>query len=313
MILSLGLTPTIARTMRFAALTLDGVNRTADVREYAAGKAVNAARAMKRLGGRPRCLGVVGGDRGRHLRRMLDGLFVDHDFIDVDAATRLCVTVIDDATRTATELVEESSRLSGHDAPAVIESLRRAIAGEPVKGLLLSGSLAPGVRDDFYARCVDVAMDEGIMCVVDASGAALRAALDVGPTVVKLNAAEFCQTFALNPADESQLISQIREAASACGAWFVVTRGPLATICSDGASTWRVTTPSVEAVSAIGGGDVLAGVLTMRLAEGAPIDDAVIEAAACATASVLTPHAAEFDPATARKLQEHITMHEVSG
>jgi 1-phosphofructokinase family hexose kinase len=313
MIVCLGMTPTVARTMRFGALTIDGVNRTADVREYAAGKAVNAARAIKRLGGRPRCLGVVGGDRGRHLRRMLDGLFVDHDFVDVDAGTRLCITVIDDATRTATELVEESARLNAHDAPAVIESLRRAIGAEPVKGLLLSGSLAPGVSDDFYARCVDVAMDEGVLCVVDASGGALRAALDVGPTVVKLNAMEFCRTFDLSPADEVQLVSQIREAASACGAWFVVTRGPLTTICSDGESTFCVASPSVEAVSAIGGGDVLAGVLTMRLAEGAPIDDAVIEAAACATASVLTPHAAEFDPATARKLQERMTVHEVPG
>ena len=48
MIVCLGTTPALARTMEFDGLAVDAVNRATRVYEYAAGKAVNAARAALR-------------------------------------------------------------------------------------------------------------------------------------------------------------------------------------------------------------------------------------------------------------------------
>ena len=50
MILCLGTTPTMQRTMLFPRVRIDEVNRAAEVREYASGKSVNVAKVLKTLG-----------------------------------------------------------------------------------------------------------------------------------------------------------------------------------------------------------------------------------------------------------------------
>src|SRR5688572_4327077 len=114
MILCLGTTPTVQRTMRFDRLTLDEVNRASSVDEYASGKSVNVARVAHQLGAEVLELGFVGGDRGEYLRQRLDVDRVPHDFVTVPRSTRLCTTLIDNATGTVTELVEESFKVPTH-------------------------------------------------------------------------------------------------------------------------------------------------------------------------------------------------------
>lgn len=294
-VVCLGTTPTMARTMRFGALALDAVNRTSDVHDYAAGKSVNVARVVKTLGGRPICTGLLGGPRGRLLRDDLDRLFIAHEFVDVEAPTRLCITVVDDATASATELVEESHPVAPHDAPNLLNGLSATLASSQAGVLVLSGSLAPGVPDDFYARCVDRSADVGVVTIVDASGPALLRACEAGPAVVKVNAMEFCRSFGVEPADEQELVDRIRDAAGSLGAWIVVTRGPAPVWASDGDEFVTAEAPTVQVMSPIGSGDAFAGGMAHALARGDAIDDALRLGIACAAANATTPHAGHVD------------------
>src|SRR5687768_442813 len=108
MILCLGTTPTVQRTMMFDRLVPDAVNRAARVYENASGKSVNVARVARVLGADVAAVGFAGGVRGEYLRRGMDEDGVRHDFVTVPAQTRLCTTVIDLAGGHVTELVEES-------------------------------------------------------------------------------------------------------------------------------------------------------------------------------------------------------------
>ena len=63
MILCLGTTPTVQRSMTFAQIVADGVNRAKQVQEYASGKSVNVARILQTLGADPLEIGFAGGDR----------------------------------------------------------------------------------------------------------------------------------------------------------------------------------------------------------------------------------------------------------
>src|SRR5438067_9619889 len=115
MIIFLSTTPALQRTMMFAALTLDSVNRAIEVTEYASGKSINAARVATALGEEAVTTGLLGGDRGRLVRQELDRARIPHDFIEVDPPTRMCVTVIDRSANSATELVEEAAEVSPED------------------------------------------------------------------------------------------------------------------------------------------------------------------------------------------------------
>src|SRR5690349_12464607 len=120
MILCVGTTPTVQRTLTFDRVKVDDVNRAADVHEYASGKAVNVARVLAVLGEAALAAGFSGGRRGEALLEDLTEAAIPHDFVSTAAQTRLCTTVIDRAAGTATELVEESPRASDAEWAAMM-------------------------------------------------------------------------------------------------------------------------------------------------------------------------------------------------
>ena len=63
MILCLGTTPTVQRTIFLKRLEIDAVNRAHSVIESASGKALNVARVLTTLGKPCVALGFAGGDR----------------------------------------------------------------------------------------------------------------------------------------------------------------------------------------------------------------------------------------------------------
>src|SRR5437660_1303062 len=139
MILCVGTTPVMQRTMVFANLHIDAVNRAQKVIETASGKSINVARVLHTLGEDSLATGFLGGDSGKLIRNQLTGADIDHEFIDVEPATRMCITILDGTTRHATELVEESKEV----APRAWDQLKSTISARlpETKLMVLSGSL----------------------------------------------------------------------------------------------------------------------------------------------------------------------------
>jgi len=96
-IICLGTTPTLARSMSFDSLKVDDVNRAVLWRINAAGKNVNWRRVLTTLGVPAAAVGFLGGPRAAAMRADLDPLTSRTRFSMSMLATRLCVTVIDRA------------------------------------------------------------------------------------------------------------------------------------------------------------------------------------------------------------------------
>ncbi len=125
MILCLGTTPTMQRTMLFDRVRIDGVNRATEVREYASGKSVNVAKVLKTLGNNALATGFVGGPRGGLITQHLNQAGAPHDFVIVDHNTRLCTTIIDRESGNVTELVEESGPVASENWQELNRKLER--------------------------------------------------------------------------------------------------------------------------------------------------------------------------------------------
>src|SRR5512133_1587218 len=108
MILCIGTTPAAQRVMIFPRLTINEVNRATTTLSGTAGKSVNVAKVLHALGERPLATGFLGMGHGKAVRDGLSALGVEMDFVDVMVPGRQCTTVIDQASHTVTELVEES-------------------------------------------------------------------------------------------------------------------------------------------------------------------------------------------------------------
>jgi tagatose 6-phosphate kinase len=310
MILCLGTTPAIGRVMVYEALRLGGVNRAARVREVAAGKSVNAAKVAHRFGRRVATTGFAGGGRGARLREALDLLGIAHDFVEVRPETRLCVTVIDREAPSHTELIEESGPVEPADVERLLERLEILLADATL--LALSGTLAPGVPEDFYARCVRSAADKGVGAIVDAKGRALDLALREGPLLVKPNLAELEQTLGESVQGWVALHAGMRRLARAGARQVVVTLGKEGAVGFDGRRFLRANPPEVEAVSSIGSGDALCGAMAASLAADGDLADALALGVACGTANALTEEAGEFDLDSAERLRAETAVREIN-
>lgn len=292
MIITLGTTPAVARTLVFDRLTLDDVNRTADVTSYAAGKSINAARVLHTLGKPVTVLGFAGGDSGGFLKRDLDLAEIVQDLVDVAAPTRIATTVIDRAAGTATELIEEPSAIDPNDFEGLLERLQLHLRAAAF--VMLCGSVPPGAPTNFYARCVAAARRSSVPVLLDATGEPLRQALAEGPTVVKPNRRELAQTVGYPLDGDAELKRAIRTLLARGPQWAVVTGGSAPTIASDGQQFWSISTPAVAVVSAIGSGDSFAAGLVPAMVEGQSLPDACRLAAACGAANALTARAAHL-------------------
>ncbi|MCY2953719.1 MAG: 1-phosphofructokinase family hexose kinase [Planctomycetota bacterium] len=286
LILCVGTTPALQRAMIFDGLAINGVNRAAEVIEAAAGKSVNVAKVLAALGQRVLATGFVGGQRGSILREFLDQGGIAHDFISVAAPTRLCVTLIDRASHTHTELVEESQAVAAADYSALLDKLRSLI---PRCGMLVcSGTLPPNAPRDFYARCIGIASAGNVRTILDAVGLPLLEALSAGPTVIKPNRAELGRTLSLGTESDDDLLAAMRRATELGAQSIVVTLGSEGAIAFDGTDFYRIRIPRLDVINTIGSGDAFAAGLASALVQDQPLVEAARVGAACGCANALT-------------------------
>ena len=263
MILCIGPTPAAQRVMVFGSLRLDAVNRAVNTLDGAAGKSVNVAKVLAALGAKALATGFVGGVRGHELVRELASRGVETKFIEVSAATRQCISVLDEAGHTVTELVEESRPVGDSD----YQSLLKLIVGRlpNCEAAVMSGSLTPGGPVDFYRRVTQRVNQAGKLSIVDAQGAALLEALKAGPGLVKPNRSELAATVQHALETEADVLAAMREVRKRGASRVVVTAGSAPTLALSEHGAWRIESPRIEAVNPIGSGDAFTAGLVWRL------------------------------------------------
>ena len=292
MMLCLGTTPVFQRTMIVDRFALDAVNRAAEVYDYASGKSINVAHVIHTLGKAVLATGFVGGARGEALRRDLDSIGIPNDFVTVAPETRQCVTVVDRSTGTATELVEESAPVGPEAWQAIGSKLRALLPAASI--WVFSGTLAPDADPDFYAHWLPLARQVGAHVIVDARGEPLRRAMQHPNVILKMNRDELAATLGADLSDEAALIAAMREHAPPEGQ-LIVTMGAGGAVAGDRQNLWRVRSPRLEAVNAVGSGDAFAAGLAVALADSQPLSEALRLGAACGAANALTSRAGYVD------------------
>jgi tagatose 6-phosphate kinase len=306
MILCLGTTPTVQRSMTFDRLQVDGVNRARAVYESASGKSINAARVVHTLGEPVLATGFLGGDTGTFVRRDLDATGIAHDFVTVRPKTRVCVTAIDQASGTATELIEESKPVDD----AAWDALRAKLGGLVSRAtvLVLSGTLAPGAPQPFYRECVEAAARANVRTVLDATGEPLRLALPARPFVIKPNRSEVGRTLGVDVTPDDAFRGAVRRLLENGPRWAVVTMGGDGAVISDGDRSWRLRHPGVKVVSPIGSGDSFAAGLAVGIARGQDVPEAAKLGAACGAANAMTSSAGHVNRDDVERILRDVTV-----
>ncbi len=259
------------------------------------GGGVNVARVVHELGGEVLAIVLTGGFPGKFLEELLAEERVPCRALHIAGRTRISYTVHDCTSRQEYRFVAEGPQVSEPEWQAVLA----AVEQEQGDWIVASGSLAPGMPEDFYARVAGIAARTGRHLALDTSGAPLRAALGGGLALIKPSLGEFEKLVGRGlqaPGELEQAAADMVRAGAA--ERIAVTRGHLGAMLATAAGVLHLPPIEVEARSAVGAGDSFTGAMVLALARGASDADAFAWGMAGGAAAVMhtgTAHPARAD------------------
>jgi len=260
--------------------------RCAAPRLHPGGGGVNVSRAIKELGGESRAFVAVGGQTGGQLRRLLDRAGLDVDYWPLSGETRTSFTVMDEAAKVPYRFLLPGPSVSPFESDAILARLATLIR-QHTGYVVASGSLPPGVPDDFYAHLARRTRELGGRFVIDSHGAALRAATEERPFLVRLNHLE-AQELLGGEANAAAHILATQLLARGLAEVAIVTLGERGAIVATSEHQIEIQPPRVAVRSGVGAGDSFVAALVMGLASGWPLEDAARYGVAAAAAAVTT-------------------------
>lgn len=251
------------------------------------GGGINVARVVQRLGGRPLAIYTAGGPTGEAYRRLVEAERLPALVVPIQGSTRQDFTVDETGTGEQFRFVLQGPELSEPEWRLCLGLVADSI--QPGGYVVASGSLPPGVPEDFYARIARLAREQGARCVVDASGPALAAALAEGVFLVKPSRRELGLHFGTTLEDEqAELDAAAALVADGSSENVALTLGGAGAVLASAAGTLRLAVPKVDVRSTVGAGDSFLAAFVLRLAQRLDSAAAFRSAVAAGSATVTT-------------------------
>jgi 6-phosphofructokinase 2 len=262
--------------------------RCSGARREPGGGGINVARVVRRLGGDCTALYTAGGCLGQLLRQLVAAEDIPDIAVPIAGETRESFTVRQTSDDAQYRFVLPGPALAEREWQACLARIEALPA--PPAFLVASGSMPPGVPDDFFARLARCARKLGARFVVDTSGPALQAALAEGVYLVKPNLRELGQAVEAPVSDaaawESAALALVRSGKAELVALTLGEEGAFLAARDFGL---RAPSVPVKPASAVGAGDSFLAGMLWRLAAGGRIEDAFRYGIAAGAAALLTP------------------------
>lgn len=252
------------------------------------GGGINVSRAIQRLGGDSLAVFTAGGPFGVLFTRLLDEEGVSSHGLEINGNTRESFTVFERASTQQYRFIMPGPEL----APAEWKSCLEAVSDiSPAPAYIVaSGSLPPGVPENFYALLAEAAGKIGARLIVDTSGGELRAAAEQGVYLLKPNMRELNHLAGkeIGTEDEQEQAAEqlVRDGKAEV---VIVSLGAAgALLVAEGVSE-RIRAPTVQIRSKIGAGDSMVAGIVLSLSKGRSLSEAARYGVAAGAAAVSTP------------------------
>jgi 6-phosphofructokinase 2 len=254
----------------------------------AGGGGVNAARTIVALGGIATPVYTVGGLTGERFRLLLHQEGLPGVPISIGGETRESISVSDRGNGEQYRFVFPGPTMTAEECQRCLDAVAELLS--PGAYLVASGSLPPGVPDDFYADAVRLAKAHGARCAVDASGVALSRAMAAGVDFVKPSLRELCdlvgrelETAQQQDAALAELVADGRVGAVA------LTLGANGAALATRDGVLRSPAFDVAERSTVGAGDAFVGAFVLRTSQGRPPAEALRAGLAAGAGVVSSP------------------------
>ena len=286
-IATLCMKPTIDISSQVGTVVSGPKLRCDDPRREPGGGGINVCRAITKLGGKALVLFPAGGATGRLLMDLLKRENVEHTRIPIEDILPESFMVLEESSGKQYRFNFPGARVNEHEWKNCLDMIS-LIRPQP-DYVVASGSLPPGVPDDFYARAAHATKKMGARFVLDTHGPPLIEAAREGVHLIKANMKEFQDVAGQKVEDEMQLRELAREKIQAKNCVeLVVSLGAAGAFLFSEERIERYCAPVVPIRSRVGAGDSMVAGMVLKLAQNHGLDDAVLFGIACGSAAVMT-------------------------
>lgn len=313
MIITLSANSSLDKTVNLAQALVPGiVHRITSTHTDVGGKGINVARVAQEALAAVRC--VLPARPQDPILGLLDQVKLPYVSTDISEAVRTNLTIIDDRGQT-TKINEPGPTLTAGQQKSLLGALKEQARDlEDADWVVLSGSLPPGLPDDFYLTCLKEMETCPGRFALDTSGSPLRALGKALGTVrvdlMKPNSFELAELLGGNGAElenaaaSGDLLPVARKAKelSERGVGAVLaTLGKAGAILITGEGAWHGSSPDVPVRSTVGAGDCALGGYILAQMAGRPPEECLARAlaygaAACAKEGTQPPRPEEIHP-----------------
>lgn len=259
--------------------------RIRNQRQNIGGGGVNVARVLAELGEKPDLLVMAGGATGAVFLDAVRQMPVNLHFISIEGAIRVAFMVKEMETGQEYRFIPEGPVVSTQEYGEALRFLEQASADY----VIVSGSLPRGLPSNSYAHMARIFADTKTRFILDASGEALKQALEVGGLfMIKPSLDEL----------EGMVGRELDEAGAIVAAQELIARGAVEIVCvsmaRDGAllvtaqGATKVPSFDVPVGSTVGAGDSFVGGMVWALTQGYALEDAFRFGVAAGAATVMS-------------------------
>lgn len=272
----------------------------------AGGGGINVSRVCKRLGADTIAVAPLGGSFGSRLEALLDEEGINTRSVPIADGTRLSVTVTEEERGDNYRFVFPGPQLTDDEVDATLNAVEAEAAN--AAAVVVSGSFPRGRGKELLEALVSRLPNTKL--IIDTSGPALDAALQLPAYLVKPSARELAATVGRElrteadieeAADEVMASSPVESLLVSIGAGGAVLRS------ADGSARFRA--PAVQVDSTVGAGDSMVAGIVVGLSRGLTLREAVALGVAAGTATCLSSGTDLCEPSDIDHLLPLVVVH----
>jgi 6-phosphofructokinase 2 len=301
-IVTLCMNPALDITTRTDVVRPTDKMRCAGARYDPGGGGINVAHIAQVLGAAATAVFPAGGPAGELVDSLLLAEGLTTQRIMIGGSTRESFTIDETSTERQYRFVLPGPTLTVSEQTECLSRLRRAAASAAI--VVASGSLPPGVPEDFYQQVAIICAEIGVRLLLDTSGSGLTQT-NSGVFLLKPSVRELQEAVGrvLRTGPE-QLAAAMELIDYGAARYVLVSRGAAGAILAsrDGGQLFAPVT--VPPGSGVGAGDAMVAGVAVGLVRGWPLTDAVRLGIASGAAMLLTPGTAPCTRADTERLLE---------
>lgn len=295
MIYTVTFSPTLDYVVEIDNFRTGAINRTRSEKVYPGGKGVNVSMALKNFGYENTALGFIAGFTGAEIKRLLYGIGVRNNFINVEKGmSRINMKII---SRDETAINGQGPEITNEDIGVLYARLRCLVDGDY---LVLAGHIPDTLPSDMYKQVLQFLEGRNLNVVVDAEKELLTGTLPYHPWLIKPNRDELGEIFGvkINSLDEAVPYAKKLQEMGARNV-LVSMGGQGAVLLAEDGTTYSSDAIKGNVVSTVGAGDsMVAGFIAGYLGSDGDLETAFKEgmcAGAASSFSLVIPDARQVE------------------